>query len=106
MLALIVGLAAACCRCLIFFAGWLLSGGGAVLGGRGPTLGATCVGSLGCCGASLVIVRVWRRSFLPSLGGTLGADGVFCTLRAAVVFDLDLVLVVVSLGGCAELLSP
>ena len=84
---------------LDLLAGWLLSGGGAARGGGGSTLGAACMGSLGCCGASLVIARVWRRLLLSSLGGTLGAGGVFCTLGAAVVLDLDLTLVVVSLEG-------
>ena len=108
VLALIVGLAVACSRrhCLIFSAGWLLSVSGTLLGDRGSTPGATYMCSLGCYGSSLVIARVWRRSLLSFPGGTLGAGGVFCTLGAAMVLDLDLALVVVSLGGCTELLSP
>ena len=100
-LVLFFGLAVACCcrRCLIFSAGRLLSGYGAILGGGGTTLGAIYVGSLVCCGTSLVIARVWRRLLLLLLGGTLGAGGVFYTLRTAVVLDLDLTPVVVSLGG-------
>ena len=75
-------------------------GGGAVArSARCSICGAAGAGTRGPCGPSLVIDLVWRWSLPSLLGGTLGAGGVFCTLGAVGVLDLDLDLDGVAMVG-------